>query len=289
MSAPAAQPFFLPATAGQRFCLYYPAAGDVCRGAVLYVHPFGDEMNKSRRMAALQARALAAKGYSVLQIDLYGCGDSSGEFAEARWDIWKDDLALASAWLLEHAKAPLTLWGLRLGALLALDYGAGAARKPEHMLLWQPVHGGAAFLTQYLRLLSANAMLADAGKPAAEKSGGAAALKASLLGGQMLEVAGYELAPELAAAIDQRDSAKLALPACPVQWFESVASAERALTPAVERIAANWREQGVALQVERVVCQPFWTTQEITVSDDLLTATTTYFDRLPHAIPGTHA
>ncbi len=289
MSAPAAQPFFLPAAAGQRFCLYYPAAGDACRGAVLYIHPFGDEMNKARRMAALQSRALAAKGYSVLQIDLYGCGDSSGEFAEARWDIWKDDLALASAWLLERAGAPLTLWGLRLGALLALDYAAGAVRKPDHMLLWQPVHGGAAFLTQYLRLLSANAMLADAGKPAAEKSGGAAALKASLLGGQMLEVAGYELAPELAAAIDQRDSGKLALPTCPVQWFESVASAERALTPAVERIAANWRDQGVALQVERVVCQPFWTTQEITVSDDLLAATTSYFDRLPHAIPGTHA
>ena len=289
MKALAAQPFFLPAAAGQRFCLYYPPAGDGCRGAVLYVHPFADEMNKSRRMAALQARALAAKGYAVLQIDLYGCGDSSGEFAEARWDIWKDDLAIASAWLAERVHAPQVLWGLRLGALLALDYAAGAAHKPASMLLWQPVHGGAAYLTQYLRLLSANAMLADAGKPAAEKSGGAAALKAALLGGQLLEVAGYELAPELAAAIDQRDSARLAPAGCPVQWFEPVAAAERPLTPAVERIAASWRAQGVALQVERVVCPPFWSTQEITVSEELLAATTTYFDRLNHAIPGTHA
>lgn len=287
MHAPA-EPFFLASAPGERYCLFHPPAG-IIRGALVYVHPFAEEMNKSRRMAALQARALAALGYAVLHIDLYGCGDSSGEFAEARWDIWKDDLGVASAWLLERAKAPLILWGLRLGALLALDFASGSTHKPAHMLLWQPVHGGAAYLTQYLRLLSANAMLADAGKPGAEKSGGAAALKATLLGGQMLEVAGYELAPALAAAIDQRDSARLAPAGCQVQWFESVAAAERPLTPAVERIAANWREQGVALQVERVVCSPFWSTQEITVSEELLAATTTHFDRLNHAIPGTHA
>ncbi len=54
-------------------------------------------MNKSRRMAALQARAFAAMGFGVLQIDLFGCGDSSGDFSDARWDIWKQDLAIARA------------------------------------------------------------------------------------------------------------------------------------------------------------------------------------------------
>ena len=49
-------------------------------------------MNKSRRMAALQARAFAEMGFGVLQIDLFGCGDSSGDFSDARWDIWKQDL-----------------------------------------------------------------------------------------------------------------------------------------------------------------------------------------------------
>jgi alpha/beta superfamily hydrolase len=41
-----------------------------------------EELNKSRHVAAAQARAFAAAGYSVLQIDLYGCGDSSGDFGE---------------------------------------------------------------------------------------------------------------------------------------------------------------------------------------------------------------
>ena len=41
---------------GQRFCIYHPPAlvsvNEPVRGLVLYVHPFAEEMNKSRRMAA---------------------------------------------------------------------------------------------------------------------------------------------------------------------------------------------------------------------------------------------
>jgi len=78
------EPFFLPASRGERFCIFHPAAGAL-RGAVLYLHPFAEEMNKSRRMAALQSRMLAARGIAVLQIDLFGCGDSSGDFGDASW------------------------------------------------------------------------------------------------------------------------------------------------------------------------------------------------------------
>ena len=86
----AAEPFFLRAARGQRFCLFHPAAGS-CRGAVLYVHPFAEELNRSRRMAGLHAGALAALGDAVLQLDLHGCGGSSGDFAAARWETWQED------------------------------------------------------------------------------------------------------------------------------------------------------------------------------------------------------
>src|SRR6476620_8431972 len=126
-SAPA-EPFFLQTDRGRRFCLYHaPRAEKECRGAFIYVHPFGEEMNKSRRMAAMQARAFAAMGFGVLQIDLFGCGDSSGEFREARWNIWKQDLAVARSWLGNRVAAPVSLWGLRLGALLALDFARSSA------------------------------------------------------------------------------------------------------------------------------------------------------------------
>ena len=64
--------FFLPVTGGRLFCLLHRPAGETAiKGAVLYVHPFAEEMNRSRRMAALQAKAMASAGYMVLQVDLF--------------------------------------------------------------------------------------------------------------------------------------------------------------------------------------------------------------------------
>ena len=63
--AGAPEPFFLRVDGGERFCLFHPPAG-ACRGALLYVHPFAEELNRSRRMAALLARALAGAGYGVM-------------------------------------------------------------------------------------------------------------------------------------------------------------------------------------------------------------------------------
>jgi exosortase A-associated hydrolase 2 len=268
-----AEPFFLPAEAGQRFCLFHPPAGAACRGAVIYVHPFAEEMNKARRMAALQARALAALGVGVLQIDLQGCGDSSGEFGEARWDTWKSDLALAHRWLRERLGAPVSLWGLRLGAMLALDYAAGAADPVQSLVLWQPVQSGKTYLTQFLRLRVASDMLTE-GK---EAGNGTHALRAQLQAGQTLEIAGYELAPALAGAIDALDLTAMKPPACPVHWFEAVAAAGRDLPPAAARVTAAWQQAGCDLWVDVVPCPPFWTAQEITECPALLEATSALF------------
>ncbi len=269
MTAPAhaaAEPFFLPTPHGERFCLYHRPAG-ACRGAVLYVHPFAEEMNKSRRMAALQARALAAAGFGVLLLDLQGCGDSDGDFGEARWEHWKIDLASARAWLLAREDKPVSLLGLRLGALLALDYARTALPALERIVLWQPVLQGAAFLTQFLRLRVAGDMLGDGGA-----AGGTRQLRAQLAAGQALEVAGYELAPQLAAAIDALDASRLP-PFQPVDWFEIVASDERPIPPAAERSAASWAEGGAAPTMHKIVGDAFWSTQEIAECPALVAAT----------------
>lgn len=267
---PRVQPLFLAAPAGERFCLYH-APADPCRGAVVYLHPFGDEMNKARRMAALQARALAARGYGVLQIDLHGCGDSSGDFAEARWDTWKEDVALASDWLRARLGQSVTLWGLRLGALLALDCAGQDGAAPAGVLLWQPLASGSSFLTQFLRMKMANQLLGEG----AEAAAGTKALRETLRGGTTLEVAGYELAPALADAIDALDTARLLVHGCPVHWFEIVAAAGRPPAPAAARIGQAWAQAGVDLHLHTVHGLPFWATQEITECPGLLDATAT--------------
>jgi alpha/beta superfamily hydrolase len=79
-----------------RFCLLTRAL--VSRGTLVFAHPFAEEMNKSRRMVALAAGAFAACGWSTLQIDFTGCGDSGGDFEDASWAAWTADLHDAWCW-----------------------------------------------------------------------------------------------------------------------------------------------------------------------------------------------
>jgi len=282
MSAPragtSAEPFFLKSGTGQRFCLFHRPAGE-CRGAVLYVHPFAEEMNRSRRMAALQARRLAALGYGVLQLDLHGCGDSSGDFGDARWDLWKQDLAAGAAWLRQQLGQPVTLWGLRLGATLALDYARTAPHPVAAMILWQPVLNGATYLTQFLRLRMASALLADS----ASAHSGTGALRDALRAGETLEIGGYDLAPALAAALDALDPAEALAPSCPVHWLEALSAPGQALPPAAARVSAEWLRQGVDLELHPVHCPPFWATPEITVCEGWLDATSSALQVTAHA------
>jgi exosortase A-associated hydrolase 2 len=271
-----ALPFFLQAETGQRFCLFHrPVTGQPVRGAVLYVHPFAEEMNKTRRMAALQARAFAAQGYGVLQIDLHGCGDSSGDFRDARWSIWKQDLALACDWLAQTMPEPISLWGLRLGALLALDFSQAATQPVARLILWHPVISGKSHLNQFLRLRIASEMLADdaaSGQSGATSvtSATGATLRAQLAADGSIEVAGYELASELAAAIDMQDASSCA-PCPPTHWFELTTAG--AIAPATARHLQRWRDAGAQLQLHPVDGVRFWAGSDIAECPALLAAT----------------
>jgi exosortase A-associated hydrolase 2 len=267
---PPAEPFFLDTGHGQRYCLYHAPAE--ARGALLYVHPFAEEMNRTRRAAALQARELAARGIAVLQVDLYGCGDSSGEFADARWSLWLQDLAHAHAWLAERSGGPVGLWGVRLGALLALDYAAALASPPARLLLWQPVLRGSTFLAQFLRLRAAGELL---GSGAA--SSGIGELRAALAAGETLEIGGYELGAALAAGIDAANALALPAPGAPVDWFEVVGAPDRPAPPAALELAGRWRGAGAEVTLAAVPDLPFWSTQEVSACPALRAATAACF------------
>jgi exosortase A-associated hydrolase 2 len=281
--APAVRPLFLGNDAAARFCLYH-APAQPCRGAWLYLHPFAEEMNKARRMAALQAAALAAAGHAVLQLDLHGCGDSAGDFGDASWAGWLDDVARGLRWLQQELGSGLPqapgLWGLRLGGLLALDYARRAGAPPSALLLWQPVLQGTTHQTQILRLRLAAQMLGEAG--GAGDDGGSAALRAQLAGGQPLDIAGYTLAPALALGFDGLDAAQLA-PPCPVHWLEVVAEAGRPLPPLAARVAAAWRAAGTEVRSATVPGPHVWASQEIAEAPALLEATLARLTETCHA------
>lgn len=261
---PPAEHFFLPGPSGRTYCVHHPAHGER-RGALLYVPPFGEEMNRTRRATTLAARALAARGWTVLQPDLHGTGDSDGEFGNARWNGWKADLALTHDWLADKTGQAVGLWGLRLGALLALDYARTSARKVDRFLLWQPVLRGAVYLNQLLRIRLAGEILAG-GKPDSK------ALR-SVLRTEAMEIGGYMLAPALADAIDAIDAAAMPAPGAPVSWLEVVASAGQPVSRPVQQQALTWRKQGAKVHLQAVHDAACWSTQEVAECPQLRAAT----------------
>jgi len=277
------QAFFLPANSadtGQRFCLYHPAQcgadGDAPKGLVLYIHPFAEEMNKSRRMAALQSRALAQAGYAVLQIDLLGCGDSSGDFGDATWQRWVSDVVLGCQWLRSqnHVQGdanqpPLWLWGLRAGCLLAAE----AARQidaPCNFVFWQAPAAGKPLLQQFLRLKVAGDLLGGQAKGVMQ------ALRDQLASGTPVEIAGYQLAPGLASGLEQATLAPPALkqPAQRVAWLEVSTRENATLSPISAQTIAQWQQVGYAVASRILPGPAFWQTTEIEDAPALIAATT---------------
>jgi exosortase A-associated hydrolase 2 len=247
--------FFLPGAARNLFAMYYPPAeSGIDSGDVLYVHPFAGEMFASRNLIAALARALAAAGLGVLTVDLYGCGDSSGDFSDARWEIWREDLSAAVGWLHAQGRDRLSLWGLRLGALLAMDFAARSREKYEGIVLWEPVVAGRTMLTQFFRI---NLDEAERGLLTEQLTDSEA--RKSLPTGYNIEVAGYELSGELIRAIDELEIAPLGKAvSAPIHWMEIGQRAENPFHPDSLRAIEQWKQRGVQVITHKSVGLPFW-------------------------------
>jgi uncharacterized protein len=263
------QAFFLPGpatTGGQRLAVLRRPMGPL-RGSVLHVHAFAEEMNKSRRMVMLASQALAEAGFAVLQIDLLGCGDSSGELADATWNDWVDDVTHAAAWLSAQHPGPQWLWGARSGCLLA---AAAAARLSgeRHLLFWQAQGNGKLVLQQFLRLKMASQMQSGAHKGVTE------GLLRELANGQAVDVAGYRLGPGVAQGLESASlQVPAGLPPLRLVWLEVSSREPAALLPASLATQAAWQQAGHQVQAQAVAGPPFWQTLEIEDAPDLVQAT----------------
>lgn len=269
---------FLPRASHRCFAVYRPASPSVpFHGAVLHVPAFAEEMNKSRRMVGLQSRALAEDGWSVLQLDLSGCGDSEGDFTEATWERWVTDVIEASRWLRDRAECRPALWGMRAGALVATRAATELTPAPD-LLLWQPVISGTQHLQQFLRT-KVMGQLFGAGAGEGERMG-TQALRQAVQRGEPVEVAGYSIAPDLAAGLD---AATLAAPTpgTRVAWIEVSSASPPSMSPASTARIQAWRASGVDVVTEVVEGMPFWQTQEIAECAPLLVATRAMLARWP--------
>ena len=243
--------FFLQAARGQRFCVHHAPQGAPGSG-IVFVPALAEEMNKSRHIVAQTARRLAANGVGVLLIDLFGCGDSSGSLADVRWADWRADIRLGLDWMRQRNYRSLQLWGQRTGAVLAAEVARDNPGAVRRCLFWQPAVGGEAILTQFLRLRSVNALLTGSGGSESVKQ-----LRARLIVGELLEVAGYPLSPALAADLAGLNLER-ANPLCPVHWIELVAEVGRAASAASARVLSAWQAQGTDVSMSLLAAEQFW-------------------------------
>lgn len=270
MSAFDITPLFLESPQGRIFVIHRtPQASDVHSGVVL-VPPFAEEMNRSRRMLTLLAEALADAGYHTVLPDFFGTGDSEGEFVEASWSGWLDQLACCVESLQrDYGIERYSLVAVRAGALVAADYLRRAVNMPERLVLWQPVIDGGAYLSQFLRLRLAADMLSEEKNRETLSS-----MKQQLEAGQTIEVAGYALTSAISDGLSSSSLKQIPpehLP--PTCWIDLVSSEGQVSPQANRKLVDAFAEVGGKICYTVCTGLPFWNSVETVENSEIIAKT----------------
>jgi exosortase A-associated hydrolase 2 len=263
----------LDSSAGRIFVvLYLP---EKAKRGVIFVPPFAEEMNKCRRQAAQTARSLARSGCAVLIVDLFGTGDSDGEFSEASWDSWKSDIIAAISWMESEVKAVDAIVAVRLGCALAAESLRESDRSVSHTVFWQPVLSGQKFIAQFLRLQVAASMMGSGPQMTVD------ALRRQLEAGLSLEIAGYDLAPELWRSVEDIDlESSMTRRLGELNIVEIGRMRNDGLSMTGERLMRAAREKRIKATGRRVPGDPIWSATEIVTNSCLEEATVAHLAQI---------
>lgn len=269
------EPFFLQASSGRLFAVHHrPRNPATLRGQVLCIAPFNEEMNRCRSMITQQAKAFAALGFGTLVFDLHGTGDSEGDYRDARWSIWLDNIRAAQDWLGAQPGGLKAILGTRLGGLLAAQAYAGLGSPGVALILWQPVLDGKNHLTQFFRLR----MAAQLDRPDLPKET-TAFMRQHLARGQTVEVAGYEIHPELAQSMDAARLLEQPLfEGAQVLWLENANADKPVLSPLVRAALQDWRTADVHLDAQPYAGPAFWQVYERVLTPSIIEHTSAWLD-----------
>ncbi|MET0012480.1 MAG: hydrolase 1, exosortase A system-associated [Sedimenticola sp.] len=258
---------FVPGCNGSfRITLFLPDSQP--KGWVICFPPFAEEMNKCRRMMSEQARALAAVELAVVLPDLFGTGDSSGDFGDADWLTWKTDMVSLVESIYQQGHENVFFWGIRVGCLLALDVSKHISNPAKGITFWQPVSNGQQAMTQFLRLRMAAGMMEGTQEKVSD-------LRHQLMDDNSVEIAGYDLPPGLFKTIDDLTMASLVPENVDaLTWFEVSSNSDKPLSPMVRKVIDTWHQAKVEVDAQIVLGDSFWATQEITMVPELIRQTT---------------
>jgi len=255
-------PFYLQGSAGKLFSITYTPLEHTINQAVIICPPFAEELNRSRRAISLLGQALASKGVTMLVIDLYGTGDSEGDFSDACWSIWLDDIECGAKWLKDKGYDHLSILGIRLGAILATDSHQRSPHSFDQITFWQPVLSGKTMMSQFLRIHLASEL--------STHSNGE--IKEQLDSGSNVEIAGYPLTAKLYKDINQ---SRLNLNPIErsISWFEIPADIGMGLARPSQKLIKEQSNRSKNITTHIMDTPQFWSLFDADVEAELITET----------------
>ena len=190
---------------------------------------------------------LVTRGETVLRFDYEGDGDSEGEVTDTNLEQCINDIQDAIDFLRrETAAETISLFGIRLGASLALL--TAARTSIAQVLVWDPVVDGDAYLRELLRH-NLTTQLATYGKVSEDRE----TLLQKSRNGDVINLFGYELGPDLVESVLKLDLIQLSNLSCPVSLVGFTLSDKQVLSPALQALQSRL---GARFAVEKI--RPFW-------------------------------
>jgi len=239
------------------------------RGHIVFLPPFAEEMNRCRTLVADQARLFAQSGYACTVLDFYGTGDSDGELEDASLERWYANIELVIATIKADADIPLSLWGLRLGGLIALGFAAQSSWAIENILLWQPVNGAKIYVNQILRQRVAAMKLRGLPPETTQE------IREKLAQGERIEVAGYVMGGQLLTEVEALDLSVMEnLCHGQIFWLEHVIEQGRAPGVAAQKAIDLLKEHNAELVVQTFTDPQVWQIANREAAPGLLASTT---------------
>lgn len=231
---------------------------------VVFVPPFAEEMNKTRRQVAVTAQELATVGLSSVYFDLYGTGDSAGNFSDATWSTWVKNTIAVFKDLERHGREVEAVVATRLGCALVAQALREAGVAVPKTVFWQPVESGYRHMTRFLRVAVAASLMRRGPRVSVDE------LREQIAQGRTHEVAGYQLAASLVQEIDKVSLSSLVgrqLGRIHVlNVSRSVGNGESADETRIDDLAEEWDVGAIVL---RVPGAPFWASAELLVNREL--------------------
>lgn len=215
----------------------------------------------SRAIVTAQSRAFVERGEAVVCLDYFGTGDSEGELDQTHADLWMHDIGDILAWIRDQGAASISLWGLRFGGLLAMQFVADNPDvSVERMLLWKPVINGKVLMGQFFRLKQVSESM---------KGGNKINWMARVVEGETVEIAGYPISTPMLQSVTAMTLKGLTIEPPPVTiWLEVAA---QKIAASVDALRPLWQDH--KLTVQPVTAPAFWQNPDCYQAPELLQQT----------------